>query len=103
MNHLNIEHEWDEDGNCSIAVSPEEPRWRWSHWDTFGILLHTVSNLFNSIGGGLNLLARECQAQANFERGEYDDAREEFRQEVARAEMAGALEGMILWDEEDTR
>lgn len=103
MSNFNIEHEWDSDGECNIAVTAQEPSWRWSHWDLAGIALHTVSNLFNSIGGGLNLLARECQASANYERACYDEAREEFRNECARAEMAGSLEGMWYFDGEPDR
>lgn len=102
MSHFNIEHEWDEDGACNIAVTPEEPCWRWSNWDLVGILLNTVSNLFNSIAGGLNLLARECQASAEFQRAEFQRRRDEYAQEVARAEMAGAYEGLVFgFDGED--
>lgn len=100
MTHFNIEHEWDEDGECSIAVEPKEPCWRWSHWDLVGIALHTASSLLVAVGNGLNLLSRECQASANFSRAEFDRAREEYANEVARAEMAGSLEGLVLWGDE---
>lgn len=100
MSQFNIEHEWDSEGECNIAITPQEPNWRWSHWDLAGITLHTLSSIVLSIGNGINMLARECQASANYERDLYQQQVERFEQECARAEMAGALEGMWYFDGE---
>lgn len=95
---FHVEHEWDEDGECSIAVTPELPCWKFSLWDVAGIGLTTVGGFFSVMGQGLNLLARECQAAAQYSRQTYDEAREAFEEERARAEMAGALEGLVMFD-----
>ena len=48
------------------------------------------------VGQGLDALALEMQAGAEYQRTQRQLAREEFERDEARAEMAGAWEGLVL-------
>lgn len=99
MSRIDIGHEWSEDGHCAISLSENEPNWRFSPWDLVGVTLMTAGGALEAIGHGLGALAAQCQAAANFDRDLWDEERQTFAQEQARAEMAGALEGLVLFNE----
>lgn len=97
---MSVEHEWDEDGNCAIEVNQDTPCWKFSLWDIAGIAFGTAGGVLISIGTGFGYVNRECQAHAEWKRSQYDAAVAQFEEDVARAEMAGALEGIAIWDED---
>lgn len=87
------DHEHDEEGNCII---PQDhplhpgglPTWRFSAWDAVGIFLTGVGGMFSVVGQAANLLARECNAMANWKRNRFDVAEEQELLEAQREAMA---------------
>lgn len=97
---VNVNHEWSEGGECVVEVHQNQPCWKFSLWDISGILFGTIGGVLISVGTGLGYINRECQAHAEWKRSQYDAAVEAYREDVARSEMAGALEGMYYFDGE---
>lgn len=97
------DHEHDEDGNCII---PEDhplfpgglPTWHFSMWDVAGITLATASGVAAALSQGLQVMAREFNAMANWTRAEHEAEMEWHSQEVARMEMAEAYERLTGMD-----
>lgn len=73
------------------------PPLRWSWWDLAGLTLYTAGTMLNELDNGLRMIAGRLGAHASFERARKDQREAEYAQEVARAEMAGALEGIVLF------
>lgn len=92
---INIQHEWDEDGNCSVGVSQDTPAYQFKLGDVFGIFLSTISGYFNCTGTGLHMLAKEFFAASEYARQRYDEEQAESASEAARAEIADTLNGLI--------
>lgn len=99
------DHEHDEDGNC---IEPEQvvyqlPTWRFSLWDVAGIVLTTVGGFFGVTNQGLNLLARELTAMANWNRQNYDlrQAQRQYaqHQQAMAADLARLVDGPSSGDE----
>ena len=101
-------HEHDDEGNC---LPPEGyqvqehplfpgglPTWKWSPWDVAGVAATTTAGLFLTIGQGLNLLARECNAMANWTRRNYDLEAEWAAEQAAKAELAETYERLVGMD-----
>lgn len=65
--------------------------WMWSSWEILGITSHTVSNVFQALGNGALLFAREFQAAANYSRHK----RVQRQYEAERAKVAQSLEGLV--------
>lgn len=98
-NILPEDHDHDEDGNCIVPQGLMTlPEWRWSAWDVVGITATTVGGLFSVIGQGLNLIARECGAMANWSRSNRDIQAAQRAQEEARWEMSAAYKELVFGD-----
>lgn len=97
---LEINHEWDEDGQCAVSVTDSTPNYSLSLFDLAGVLLTTVGGYFGVTNQGFNMLARELYAAGEYRRRCKSERVQQAEQEAARAEMAGTLEGLILFDSE---
>lgn len=89
-----MNHEHDENGNCIIP----DPEWRFSLWDVAGIGISTVSAMATMVGQGLNLMAREFNAMANWERSRKDAEEAWAEEQAAREEMSERLESLTGMD-----
>lgn len=85
----------DQDGNAGI------PPLRWSWWDLAGLTLFTAGTMLNELDNGLRMIAGRLGAHAQWERIDKARREAEYEQEIARAEMAGALEGIVLFGDEE--
>jgi len=94
---FSVNHEWDESGECAISVSEDPPSWAWRWSDIVGIFFSTIAGYFGITSQGIQAVAKECMAAAEHSRRLEALAQEAYEQEVARAEMAGAYEGMVLY------
>jgi len=77
------------------------PPLRWSWWDLAGLTFFTAGTMLNELDNGLRMIAGRLGAHANWERARKDQREAEYAQEVARAEMAGTLEGLVLFAGDD--
>lgn len=99
------DHEHDDEGNC---IPPQNgfyatalPTWKFSGWDVAGIALSGIGGLFSVVGQGMNLLARECAAMANWTRQNYELEQAQREHDRERAEAAEALRALVEGDGED--
>lgn len=97
------DHDHDEDGNC---IMPDDhplfpgglPTWRFSLWDIAGIAITTAGGAALAIGQGLQIMAREFNAMANWTRAQHEAKMEWHSREAARAEMAETYERLVGMD-----
>lgn len=92
---VTVNHEWDEDGNCAVHVSEDQPSWKWQWSDIVGILISTLAGYLGITSQGFNAVAKECMAHAEYKRRRFDEAEEAWAKEAERAEMAAELEGIV--------
>lgn len=104
------DHDHDSEGNC---IPPQggfydtsQPNWRFSFWDVAGISITTIGAVLGTIGHlgtvlhqGANMLARECQAAANFSRQTKELEEAQRLNERARQQMSAGLERMVWGDQ----
>lgn len=82
------------------AFPPQE----WDWLEVPAIVCRVTAGAARCVGQGLDALAFELQTAASWRRQMRAWRREQWEHEAARAEMAGALEGIVLFDgEEQTR
>ena len=86
--------EHDEDCEYAIVSAPRMI-WRFSTWDVLGIGLTTVGGLFSVVGQGLNLLANEAAAMANWKRQRFDVAEAQKAYEDDQRRAAEELESIL--------
>lgn len=105
---MNVDHDHDDDGNC-IPPQPtagfyevSQPNWRFSIWDVAAIGVSFVGSIAGSLGGiginfhqACNLLSREFEAAANFQRQTLDLEEAHRLNEAARRQMSEGLERLI--------
>lgn len=93
------DHEHDEDGNCILPEGSvptyDLPSWRFSAWDVAGITATSAAGLFSVLGQGLNLLAREFAAMANWQRQNYDLREARRAYEAEQAAIANDLRALV--------
>lgn len=99
---VTVNHEWDEDGQCAVSVTEDQPVWQWRWIDILGIFFSTIAGYFGITSQGLQAVAKECMAHAEYQRTRFDRAEEIWAEEAARAEMAAELEGVVYGPEDLT-
>ena len=87
-----------EQGQGFTGFPPQE----WDWLEVPAIICRVSAGTARCIGQGLDALAFELQTAATWRRNAREVARQEWAEDVARAEMAGTLEGLVLFagDEE---
>jgi len=75
------------------------PCWEWNWLEVPSITLRIIAGCARCVGQGLDAIATELMAAAEHQRTVRQRDREQWEQDVARAEMAGYLEGQVLFDE----
>ena len=93
------DHEHDEDENCIIPADQNAgPNWSFSLWDIAGIIVTTLAGLFGVICQGLNLIANELSARANYGRDKKQVRIYNRRERMKRAEMSNNLRALVDGD-----
>ena len=75
------------------------PVWEWNWLEVPAIVCRVIAGTARCVGEGLDDIALELQAAAEHRRTVRQREREQWAQDVARAEMAGYLEAQVLFDE----
>lgn len=94
---MNINHEWSEDGDCTLEVSQSAPAYKFKVMDILGIGLSMISGYFNVTGQGFHLLSREFFAAAEFKRQKRQERIDRRRAEIERMEAAAHFEQQLGW------
>lgn len=96
------DHEHDEDGNCvvptggaTMMVDYGIPVWKFSIWDVVSVTIMGVGGVLSALSQAAHLLARECNAQANYSRQTFDLRESERLNTLARREMAADLNELM--------
>lgn len=85
-----------EQGQGGITPFPAQ---EWSWLEVPAIICRVTAGALRCRAQGLDALAFELQTAATWQREERVIARQQWEQECARAEMAGTLEGIVLFDD----
>lgn len=95
-------HEHDAEGNC---IPPENgfyaqsvPTWKFSLWDVVGITLTGTGAAVNAFANMLGYIGRECTAQANYSRQNFELAEAHRLNQAARAEIDRSLREIVEGD-----
>lgn len=67
-------------------IHVELPCWRFSFWDVPGVGLWVASSMAGGLSAGLNRLATECQAMANYRRATWQEEEAQIARYRAVAE-----------------
>lgn len=93
------DHAHDAEGNC---LPPENgfyaqslPTWKFSVWDVVGIVLTGTGGAVNAFANMLGYIGRECAAQANYSRQNFELAEAHRLNERARRQMAEGLRAIV--------
>lgn len=89
----------DQEEHDHEAPVPATPVWEWNWLEVPAIICRVTAGTARCVGQGLDAIATELMAAAEHQRTVRQQEREQWEQDVARAEMAGYLEGQVLFDE----
>lgn len=95
------DHEHDAEGNCippNGLYAQSVPTWKFSLWDVVGITLTGTGAAVNAFANMLGYIGRECSAQANYSRQNFELAEARRLNEHARRQMAEGLRNLVEGD-----